>query len=91
MGKKNIKTPREPVGVWGEENGGLEEKINLGKQEEKRFLMISVHRYLPSVGNAPGPILNPEEMGIKKTVTVCSHGAWKIMREPDIEQVNIRT
>lgn len=32
--------------------------------------MASVHIHLLSVGNAPGPVLNPEEMGITMTVTV---------------------
>lgn len=34
--------------------------------------MVSIHRHLLSIGNAPGPVLSPEEMGIKKTQTVHS-------------------
>lgn len=52
--------------------------------------MVSVHRHLLSVGNVPHPVLNPEEMGIEKTQAVSSW-SWNIRREPDIEQVTIRT
>lgn len=38
--------------------------------------MASVHIHLLSVGNAPGPVLNPEEMGITMTVTVTVTVSW---------------